>query len=65
MSENSPLVSIVLPVYGVEDYIEKAVRTLFEQTYSNIEYVFVNDCTKDRSIEILYHVLKCYPRGCI
>ena len=61
MSENSPLVSIVLPVYGVEDYIEKAVRTLFEQTYSNIEYVFVNDCTKDRSIEILYHVLKCYP----
>lgn len=54
-------VSILIPVYGVEDYIEKCARSLFEQTFENVEYVFVNDCTKDRSIEILKKVLCDYP----
>lgn len=46
-------VSIIIPVYGVEKYIEKCARSLFEQTYSNIEYIFVNDKSKDDSIDIL------------
>ncbi len=54
-------VSILVPVYGVEKYIERCVRSLFEQTYENIEYVFVDDCTKDKSIEILNSVLAEYP----
>lgn len=54
-------VSILVPIYGVEKYIERCVRSLFEQTYSNIEYVFVNDCTKDKSIELLINVLEEYP----
>ena len=61
MNKKSPLVSIVLPVYGVEDFIEQAVRTLFEQTYSKIEYIFVDDCTKDRSIDIVRNVANEYP----
>lgn len=52
------LVSIIIPVYGVEKYIERCANSLFAQTYSNIEYVFVNDCTPDRSIERLNEVLK-------
>jgi glycosyltransferase involved in cell wall biosynthesis len=55
------LVSILVPIYGVEKYIERCARSLFEQTYSNIEYVFVNDCTKDKSIELLMNVLNEYP----
>lgn len=54
-------VSILVPVYGVEKYIERCVRSLFEQTYENIEYIFVDDCTKDKSIEILNSVLAEYP----
>ena len=56
-----PKVSVVIPVYGVEKYIERCARSLFEQTYDNIEYIFVDDCTKDRSIEILQKVLEDYP----
>ena len=55
-------VSILVPVYGVEKYIERCARSLFEQTYENIEYIFVDDCTKDKSIEILQEVLEEYPR---
>lgn len=54
-------VSILVPVYGVEKYIERCARSLFEQTYDNIEYIFVDDCTKDRSIELLQEVIKEYP----
>lgn len=63
MCENNKeyLVSIIIPVYGVEKYIERCANSLFAQTYSNIEYVFVNDCTPDRSIERLNEVLKKNP----
>lgn len=54
-------VSILVPVYGVQSYIERCARSLFEQTYANLEYVFVNDCTSDSSIEILNQVMGEYP----
>ena len=54
-------VSICTPIYGVEKYIERCARSLFEQTYPNIEYVFINDCTPDGSIEILKKLICYYP----
>lgn len=54
-------VTIAVPIYGVEKYIERCARSLFEQTYENLEYIFVNDCTKDNSISILERILKEYP----
>lgn len=56
-----PKVSVIIPVYGVEKYIERCVRSLFEQTLDDIEYIFVDDCCLDRSIEILDNVIKEYP----
>ena len=56
-----PTISILVPVYQVEDYIERCVRSVFEQTYPNIEYIFCNDCTPDRSMEVLERVMKDYP----
>lgn len=55
-------VSILVPVYGVEKYIERCAKALFEQTYQNIEFVFVNDCTKDSSIDVLNEVITRYPK---
>ena len=54
-------VSVLVPVYGVEKYIERCAVSLFEQTYENLEYIFVDDCSPDNSIEILENVLERYP----
>lgn len=56
-----PKVSVIIPVYKVEQYIERCARSLFEQTLDDIEYLFVDDCSPDMSIEILKQVLEEYP----
>lgn len=61
MNKDDYLVSICVPIYGVEKYIERCAVSLFEQTYQNIEYIFVNDCTKDKSIDILRQTMDRYP----
>ena len=58
---SNPLVSILVPVYHVEEYIEKCARSLFEQTYDNLEYIFCDDCSPDASIQKLKEVMKEYP----
>lgn len=55
-----PKVSVIIPVYGVEKYIERCAISLFEQTLQDIEYIFVNDCTKDTSIDIILNVIEKY-----
>ena len=55
-----PKISVVIPVYGVEKYIECCAISLFEQTLDDIEFIFVDDCTLDRSIEILMDVIERY-----
>lgn len=56
-----PLVSVIIPIYGVEQYIERCARSLFEQTLKDIEYIFVDDATKDHSIKILQNIIEEYP----
>lgn len=56
-----PLVSILIPIYNVEKYIERCARSVFEQTYDNIEFLFVDDCSPDLSVEVLLTVLNDYP----
>lgn len=55
-------VSVLVPIYGVEKFIERCARSLMEQTYDNIEYVFVDDCSPDNSVQILETVLAQYNR---
>lgn len=61
MSAPNYKVTIAVPVYGVESYVEKCAESLFEQTYSNIEFLFINDCTPDKSMEIILNTLDRYP----
>lgn len=55
-------ISILIPVYGVEKYIEKCARSVFEQSYEDLEIIFVDDCTEDRSIQIVIDLLESYPK---
>lgn len=57
-----PLVSLIVPIYGVEPYIAQCARSVLSQTYENIEFIFVNDGTKDASMDVLAGVLKEFPQ---
>ncbi len=54
------MVSILVPVYNVENYIEKCARSLFGQTFQDLEYIFVDDASPDRSMDVLTRVMKDY-----
>ena len=54
-------ITILIPIYGVEQYIAQCAEALFSQTYQDIDYVFCNDCTPDRSIAVLQEVVERYP----
>ena len=56
-----PKVSVIVPFYNVENYIEKCLETLVNQTLKDIEIILVNDGSKDRSIDIVNKFLKQYP----
>lgn len=47
-----PLISVIIPVYGVEKYISQCLESVINQTYKNLEIIVINDGTKDRSAEI-------------
>lgn len=47
-----PLISVIIPVYNVEEYIEHCIKNILLQTYTNIEVIIVNDGSLDDSITI-------------
>lgn len=57
---NSPKISIIIAIYNSQDYIERCVRSLMEQTLDDLEYIFVNDGSTDDSMQILQHVCEQY-----
>lgn len=52
MNENKPLISIIVPVYKVELYLERCIRSITSQTYKNLEIILVDDGSPDRCGEI-------------
>lgn len=55
-------VSVLVPVYGVEPYIEQCAHSLMRQTYDDIEFIFVDDCSPDGSIAKLKAIVAQYPQ---
>jgi len=53
-----PKISVIVPIYNVERYIKRCVVSLFEQTFKDVEYIFVNDASSDRSVDILIETIK-------
>lgn len=53
MEENKPLISVIILVYNIEDYLDDCLRSVINQSYKNIQIVVVNDGSKDSSGDII------------
>ena len=53
-----PAVSVIVPVYGVESFVARCVRSLFAQSLDDMEFIFIDDCTPDKSMEVVREVLE-------
>jgi glycosyltransferase involved in cell wall biosynthesis len=52
MSVSKPLVTVVTPVYNGAEYLEECIESVFKQTYENWEYVVVDNCSTDGTLEL-------------
>jgi glycosyltransferase involved in cell wall biosynthesis len=52
------LVSIIIPIYNVESYVERCLLSVLNQTYDDIEIILVDDCGQDKSMEIANQVIQ-------
>lgn len=55
-------VSILVPVYRVEKYIGFCAKSIFAQTYKDLEIIFVDDFTDDASVEVIRQTLRDFPQ---
>lgn len=58
----SGLVSVIIPVYNAEKFIENTIISALQQTYHDIELVIVDDCSTDKSAEIILQLQNQYPQ---
>ena len=60
--KNTPLISVIVPVYKVEKYLAECLDSICRQTYKNIEVICVNDGSPDNCAEILQNYAACDSR---
>ena len=59
---NKPLISILLPIYNAEAFLEKTLSSLTSQTFTNFELIAINDGSTDGSLKIIEEIAKTDPR---
>ena len=57
-----PKISVIIPIYQVEKYLERAIQSVLDQTYPNLEIVLVDDGSKDRCGEICDLFAEKFPQ---
>lgn len=60
MNKKIPKISLIIPVYNVQEYIEKALQSVANQTFKDFEVIIVNDGSKDQSVEIAKKFINKY-----
>lgn len=58
---STPKVSVIVPVYNTELYVERAMVSLMEQTLDDVQFIIIDDGSKDRSLSIINDVISRYP----
>ena len=58
VTENVPAISVIIPMYNTEQYIEECLQSLLNQTLKNFEVIVVDDCSTDNSVAV---VQKMFP----
>jgi len=58
MKTSQPLISVIVPVYNAEKYVDKCLESIRKQTYKNIEVIIINDGSLDRSKSICERYVK-------
>lgn len=53
-----PLISVVMPAHNAQKYIKEAIESILSQTFKNFELIIVNDCSKDKTLEIIRNFSK-------
>ena len=56
------MVSIIIPLYNVENYVIDSLKSAFAQTYSDIEFLLVDDCSTDHTMQIVEEYVLNHPR---
>ena len=59
---NNSTVSVIVPIYNAENYLEESVNSILKQTYDNLQIVLVNDGSTDNSWELCKKLENCDPR---
>lgn len=63
MTDSQPLVSIIIPCYNHERYVQDCIQSVIDQTYSNIELIIIDDGSKDNSVQLIEGLIKeCQSR---
>lgn len=66
MSANLPLISVIVPNYNHENYLKQRLDSIFSQTYQNFEVILLDDCSTDKSRDILSEYAKSFTvRNCV
>ena len=62
LSNRNPLISIIVPICNVEPYVSKCLDSIVNQTLKEIEIICIDDCSADRSAEIIREYAEKDPR---
>jgi glycosyltransferase involved in cell wall biosynthesis len=58
MENSNPLVSVVMTVYNGEPFLSEAIQSILNQTYTNFEFIIVEDCSSDNSRQTILDFAK-------
>ena len=54
---DNPAISVIVPMYNAEKYIAQCLDSVLSQTFKNFELIIVDDCSTDRSVELVERII--------